>query len=151
MATQYSVSTGTVGLVAATPKTCIELPTSATAALTVIGVEYSFDATPPGSVVAEWMTFVTTGTGTTVTPLKCGTGQGAAANVGTVKINDSAEPGTLAAGTLPSWVIPVPGMYSILFPTGREFFQPDTVNRCLRLTSTVTGTIQVRIDLFFEQ
>jgi hypothetical protein len=149
VATQYSVSTQSVALVAATAKTCIELPSSSTAGITIIGLEVSFSAAAAGSCVVEWGTFATTGTGTTVTPLKYGTGQGVAANVGTVKIADTVEVTTFAAATLPSWVIPLPGMYSILFPAGREFFQPASINRCLRLTSTLA--CNTRINLFFEQ
>jgi hypothetical protein len=149
MATQYSVSTGSIALVAATAKTCIELPSNSTAGITIIGVEFSFSHTAAGSCVAEWGTFATTGTGTTVTPLKYGTGQGVAAIVGTVKIANTVEPATFAAATLPSWVIPLPGMYSVLYPAGRELFQPASINRCLRLTSVGAGN--VRINLYFEQ
>ena len=148
MATQYSVSTGSVALVAATAKTCIEFPTGATVGATVIGLELSFSHTAAGSCVVEWGTYTTTGTGTTVTPLKYGTGQGVAAPVGTVKVANSAEPSGFAAGTLPSWVIPLPGMYSVLYPAGREFFQPASTNRCLRLTSVGAGN--VRINRYFE-
>jgi hypothetical protein len=149
MATQYSVSTGSVALVAATAKTCIEFPSNATMGVTIIGLELSFSHTSAGSVVVEWGTFTTTGTGTSVTPLKYGTGQGVAAVVGTVKVANTVEPAGFAAGTLPSWVIPVPGMYSVLYPAGREFFQPASTNRCLRLNATGAGN--VRINLYFEQ
>ncbi len=149
MATQYSVSTGSIALVAATAKTCIELPTSATAGLTVIGLELSFSHTAASSCVVEWGTYTTTGTGTTATPLKYGTGQGVAANTGTVKVADTVEPAGFASATLPSWVIPLPGMYSVLYPSGREFFQPASINRCLRLNAVAAGN--VRINLYFEQ
>lgn len=149
MATQYSVSTGSIALVAATAKTVIELPSSASAGITIIGIEFSFSHTTASSCVAEWGTFATTGTGTTVTPLKYGTGQGVAANVGTVKIANTVEPATFLSATLPSWIIPLPGMYSVLYPSGRELFQPASVNRCLRLTAVAAGN--VRINLYFEQ
>ncbi len=149
MARQYLVTTGSVALVAATAKTVIELPTSSTASLVVIGIEMSFSMTAAGSCVAEWGTFATTGTGTSQTPLKYGSDQGVAANVGTVKVANSAEPGTFSAAGLPSWVIPLPGIYSVLYPAGREFFQPASVNRCLRLNSVGAGN--VRVNLYFEQ
>lgn len=149
MATQYSISTGSIALVAATAKTCIEMPSSATMGITVIGIEFSFSHTAASSCVAEWGTFATTGTGTTVTPLKYGTGQGVAMIAGTVKVANTVEPGTFSAASLPSWVIPLPGMYSILYPAGREFFQPASVNRCLRLTAVGAGN--VRINLYVEQ
>ncbi len=148
MATQYSVSTGAIALVAATAKTCIELPSSSTQGLTIIGLELSFSHTAASSCTVEWGTYTTTGTGTSVTPLKYGTGQGVAANVGTVKIANTVEPSGFSAATLPSWIIPLPGMYSVLYPAGREFFQPASVNRCLRLTAVGAGN--VRINLYFE-
>ena len=149
MATQYVVPTGPITLVAATIKGCIEFPTSATAGATIIGVDFTFSASSLGSAVVEWGTYTTTGTGTTVTPAKLGTGQGVAANVGTVKVNHSAAPAGFAAAGLPSWVIPLPGMYSMAFPLGREMFQPASILRTIRCTSTVACT--ARFDLFFEQ
>lgn len=149
MATQYSISTGQIALVAATAKTCIEMPSSSSAGITVIGLEVSFSHTAASSCTVEWGTFTTTGTGTTVTPLKYGTGQGVAMNVGTVKIANTVEPAGFSAATLPSWIIPLPGMYSVLLPSSREFFQPASVNRCLRLTAVGAGN--VRINLYVEQ
>jgi len=148
MATQYSINTQSITLVAATAKTCIEIPSSASAGFVVVGLEMSCSVTAAGSIVVEWGTYTTTGTGTTVTPQKYGTDQGVAANLGTVKINDTVEPSGFAAGTLPSWVIPLPGMYSILYPSGREFFQPVSTNRALRCTSTLAGN--VRLNLVVE-
>lgn len=148
MATQYLITTGTVALTT-TAKTCLELPSSATAGITVVGLEFTFSQTVASSCTTEWGTFTTTGTGTTVTPEKWGTGQGVAANTGTVKVNNSAEPTGFASAGLPSWIIPIPGMYSALLPPGREFFQPASTNRCLRL-ALASGTSNVRIDLYFE-
>jgi hypothetical protein len=149
MACQFVVATQSIALTAATAKTCIEIPTGSTMDLDVIGLELSFSAAAAGSCVVEWMTFVTTGTGTTVTPVKYGKNQGPAAILGTVKIADTVEPGTLAAAGLPSWVLPLPGMYSVLLPYGREMYQPVSVNRCLRLNSTLT--CNVRLNLYIEQ
>lgn len=149
MATQFVVATGSIALVAATAKTCIEIPTGATAPLTVIGLELSYSAAAAGSCVVEWGTYATTGTGTTVTAQKYGADQGVAANLGTVKIADTVEPSTFARGTLPSWVIPLPGMYSILFPQGREMYQPPSILRAIRLTSTLA--CNVHVNLYIEQ
>lgn len=149
MATQYSVSTNSVTLVANTAKTVIEIPTSATAPITIIGLEVMSAATSAGSIVVEWGTFTTTGTGTTVTPQKWGTDQSVAAIIGTVKIANTVEPSGFAVGTLPTYVIPLPGMYSILYPYGRELFQPISLNRAVRVTSTVASPC--RVNLVFEQ
>lgn len=149
MATQYVVSTGSVTLVANTAKTVIELPTSSTAPITIIGLEVMSAATAAGSMVVEWGTFTTTGTGTTVTPQKWGTDQSVAAIIGTVKIINTVEPSGFAVGTLPTYVIPLPGMYSILYPYGRELFQPISINRAIRVTSTLASPC--RVNLVFEQ
>jgi hypothetical protein len=148
MATQYTVPTGAVSLVAATAKVVLELPSAATIGLVVIGIDVTLSATAIGTCVVEWMSYATTGTGTTVTPSKLGIDQGPAAITGTVKINHTVAPGTLAAGTLPSWVLPLPGMYSIASPVGREFFWPASTLRCLRLTSSLACNAYV--DVFFE-
>jgi hypothetical protein len=148
MATQYVVPTGTVTLVAATAKVVVELPSSATYGLSLIGLDVTLSATALGTCIVEWMTYATTGTGTTVTPLKLGTGQGPVALTGTVKVNHSAAPGTLASGGLPSWILPLPGMYSMAMPLGREMFWPVSTLRCLRLTSTLACS--ARVDVFFE-
>lgn len=148
MATQYVVPTGTAALVAATAKVVIELPAAATIGLTLIGLDVTLSATALGTCTVEWMTYATTGTGTTVTPAKLGTGQGAAAITGTVKVNHSSAPGTLAAGGLPSWILPLPGMYSMAMPFTREMFWPASTLRCLRLTSSVA--CDARVDVFFE-
>lgn len=149
MASQYSISTNSTTMVAATAKTVIEIPTGSTMPIQIIGLEIMSGATAAGTLIAEWMTYVTTGTGTTVTPQKFGIDQSVAAIMGTCKINDTVEPGTLAVGTLPTWIIPLPGMYSILYPYGREFYQPISVNRCLRLTSSLASP--TRTTIVFEQ
>ncbi len=149
MASQYSVSTGTAALTASTARVMIELPTGSTKGLVVVGLEVTLSATSAGSCTVEWMTFATSGTATTTTPLKYGTDQGPAAIMGTVKINNTVAPGTLASGGLPSWECPLPGFYSLLQPLYREFYQPVSTNRCIRLTSTIA--CNARVDLFFEQ
>lgn len=149
MATQYCVSTQSVALTAATNKTIIEIPTGSTAPITIIGLECGFSATAAGSVVIEWGTYTTTGTGTTVTPFKYGMDQGPSAILGTVKINDTVEPSGFAAGTLPSILVPLPGMYSILYPYAREMYQPLSILRCIRVNSTLACNI--RLNLYFEQ
>lgn len=146
---QYSVSTGTTTLTAPTGRVLVELPTGSTRGATIIGLEVFLGAAALGSCQVEWCTYATTGTGTTVTATKFGIGQGPAAVMGTIKINDTVLPGTIAASGLPSWVLPLPGSYSMLQPLYREMWQPLSVNRCLRVTSTVTCSC--RINVLFEQ
>ena len=148
MANQYSVSTHSVTVVANTAKTVMELPTS-TIPLTIILMEFMSAATAAGTLIVEWGSFTTTGTGTTVTPQKWGADQSIAATVGTVKIANSAEPSGFAVGTLPSWIIPLPGMYSVIHPYGRELYQPISLNRAFRVTSSLAAP--VRVNIVFEQ
>jgi hypothetical protein len=151
VATQYVISTGTIALTTTVPKTVIEIPTGSTAPFQVVGMELVFSTVNPGSCVVEWGTYSVTGTGTTVTPLLFGMDQGPAAILGTVKINDSAEPTSFARGTLPSWCVPLPGMMSVLYPYTRELYQPVSTLRALRLTATVTGGTNVQLNLTIEQ
>jgi hypothetical protein len=148
---QFVVCTGSVALVAATAKTVIEIPTGALQGFLVIGLEVSFSATTAGSAVVEWGTYTTTGTGTTVTATKYGQITDApAAALGTVKTADSVEPTSfVTTGNLPSWVIPLPGMYSILYPAGREFYRPASTLSGVRVNSTVA--CNVRANLYIEQ
>jgi hypothetical protein len=148
MANQFVVATGSVTLVAATAKTCIEFPTSATTPVIVTALEVMSASTSAGTLILEWGTFTTTGTGTTVTPQKWGADQSIAAIVGTVKIADSVEPTGFAVGTLPNYVIPLPGMYSVIYPFGREMYQPISTLRALRVTSSIASPC--RINLYFE-
>ena|SRR6266487_6079412 len=154
MARAYSISTGNVALVAATAKTLIELPTSANSGLDVVGFDFTFDATTAGSVVVEWGTFTTTGTGTAFTPTQYNAaalvGNGGVASLVTgAKINDSVEPSGFAASGLPSIVIPLPNLLPYLWPQGRELHQGPSVKRALRFTSTIG--CNARINLIFEE
>ena len=147
MATQYSV-TSVITLVANTAKTALELPASATAGITIVGFEVMSAATAAGSLTVEWGTYTTTGTGTTYTPGKWGTGQGVAANTGTIKVNHTVEPAGFAVGSNPVWLIPLPGMYSVLYPFGREPFIPASTLRAIRLTGT--QAVAHRVTVVFE-
>lgn len=149
MATQYSVSPLVTSLTAGAVKTVIELNASASAGITFIGLDVSFNATAAGSCVVEFNNHVTTGTGTTFVPLKYGTGQGVAANLTSCKTNNTVEPATPTTAGLPHFFIPYPGMYSVLLPAGREFFRAASTLTCLRLTSTLTCL--ARVNLYFEQ
>lgn len=148
MANQFVISTGSITTVLSTAKTCIEFPTSATTPVVVTELEVMSGATSAGTLILEWGTYTTTGTGTTVTPQKWGQDQSIAAILGTVKIANSVEPTGFAVGTLPNWIIPLPGMYSIIYPFGREMYQPVSILRALRVTTNPATT--VRINLYFE-
>jgi hypothetical protein len=149
MAIQYVVATGAIPLTLNVARTCIEIPTGSTFGFDVTGLEVTLDSTVAGSCVVEWGTFTTTGTGTTVTAATYSKNAGTAI-LGTVKVNDTAEPAGFAAAGLPSWVLAIPGaQYSILLPYAREMYQPPSTNRCIRLTCT--QSCSARLNLFIEQ
>lgn len=147
MAVQYCISTGAATMVAATAKTLIEIPSASTMPFVVYKMEATSGATAAGGLTLSWCTYTVTGTGTTYTPLKWGVDQSVAAVLGTVKINDTVEPSSVAV--LTTLLIPLPGMYSIIDPFGRETYQPISVLRCLRATSSLPSP--VAINLYIEQ
>lgn len=146
MALQYLISTGSVALTT-TIKTLIECPSSSTVPFVVYSLEIGASFTAAGWILLSWWSFTTTGTGTTITPLKWGVDQSVAAITGTIKVADSAEPtGTLTM--LSSLYIPMPGMYAIIYPFGRETYVPISTLRCLRVTANVAcnATINMCIE-----
>jgi hypothetical protein len=150
MAAQFIVKSDTIALTAAANKTILEFPTGASMWALIYAVEVSFSASAAGSATVTWGTFTTTGTGTTVTPGKVGVDRSLAAILGTVKIADTVEPSGFAAATdMPSAVIPLPGMYSIIYPQGRELYRPISTNTCLRVNSTLA--CNVFLTVLFEQ
>jgi hypothetical protein len=150
MAAQFIVPTGSIALTAAANKTILEFPTGSSMPAVLYAVELSFSAQAAGSCTATWGTFTTTGTGTTVTAGKVGMDRSFAAVMGTIKIADTVEPSGFAAATdMPSLVIPLPGMYSIIYPQGRELYRPVSINTCLRVNSTLA--CNVFMTLLFEQ
>lgn len=147
MALQYVISTGAVSLLT-TIKTMIECPSSSTVPFVVYALEVGANLTSAGSLTLSWWSFTTTGTGTTVTPLKWGVDQSVAAVTGTIKVGNSAEPtGTLTQ--LTTILIPLPGMYSVIYPFGRETYVPISTLRCLRVTAS--AACSASINMYIEQ
>lgn len=134
MATQYAVVSPLVTVTANVARTLIELVAPSTNAIKIVQMEVESSATAAGSVAVEFTTFTTTGTGTAFTPSFWGMAQSGAAP-GTYKVNDTVEPAGSALGSNPAWTIPLPGMYSILFPSGRELVVPKSGLRAIRVTS----------------
>jgi hypothetical protein len=148
MALQYLISTGSVSLVANTIKTVIECPSSSTVPFVVYSLEVGANFTAAGWILLSWWSFTTTGAGTTITPLKWGVDQSVAAVTGTIKVADSTEvSGTLTM--LSSLLIPMPGMYAIIYPFGRETYVPISTLRCLRLTASVA--VSASVNMYIEQ
>jgi hypothetical protein len=142
---RYYIAWDAIGLVAATAKTILELPSTAAQDISIdevfIGFDYANSATL-GSCKIQWGTFTTTGTGTTATPAPyC---ENRIASVLTAcKVADTVEPtgftqGALGAATFrPSITVPLPGMHAWQAPTEAELYVPVSTLYALRLTSTV--------------
>jgi hypothetical protein len=153
MALQYCIATGAVTLAANTPKTMIEIPTGASAPFVIYLMEIATGTiTAVASLTVQWGTYTTTGTGTTVTPLKIGVDQSVAAILGTVKIAETSNGAGFTAGAFPQLLLPLPGMYSISYPFGREPYQPISTLRALQLTNTSTlYSTTCTVNLYIEQ
>lgn len=148
MALQYVISTGSVSLSATTIKTVIECPSSSTVPFVVYSMEIGTNLQAAGTLTFSWWSFTTTGTGTTVTPLKWGVDQSVAAITGTIKVADTVEPsGTLTQ--LTTLLIALPGVYSIIYPFGRETYVPVSTLRCLR--ATASSACSVSVNMYIEQ
>lgn len=147
MALQYVISTGSVAMVLGTAKTLIEAPSSSTVPYLVYKMEISCAISSGANLIITWNNYTVSGTGTTVTPLKWGVDQSVAAIMGTVKVANSAEAG--AWTVLTTLLIPLPGMYSIIDPFGRETYVPISTLRSLRGTASVAGNVAV--NLYVEQ
>lgn len=146
MAKEFVLPSGSITLVAATAKVVLEVP-SAGESFTVVGLEVMSAATAAGSLVVEWGTYTTTGTGTTITATPWGVDQSSVAVLGTVKKDLTTAPAGFAVGTLPNWVIPLPGMYSSWYPY--PMYQPPNTLRALRVTSTLASPC--RLNLYIAQ
>lgn len=147
MATQYSVSTGSTALTAATAKTIIEGSSTANVPPEWIAVDISFDgvtatATP---VRVDFCTYSATGTGTTYTPKRLGQAVGTAAS--TWKINDTGEPSTPTI--LFSWFIPPTSGIFYQWPLGRELFHPVSTVQGIRCTAP--AGVNVICNLLIEE
>lgn len=149
MALQYLISSGSITLVGGAIKTVIECPAASTVPFVVYAMEITCSLSSGSSLTMSWWSYTVAGTGgTTVTPLKWGVDQSVAAITGTIKVGDTGEPsGTLTQ--LSTLLIPLPGMYSIIYPFGRETYIPVSSLRCLRATGVVAMTIAV--NLYIEQ
>lgn len=133
MAVQYVISTGSTALVAATPKTLIELTSTANVPPEWISCDITFNGVSASAVpvTVDFCTYAATGTGTAYVPKKFGQAVGVAAT--TVKINDTVEPTTPTV--LFSWFIPPTSGVMYQWPLGRELFQPVSTIQGIRLTA----------------
>jgi hypothetical protein len=134
-----------VALVAATPKTILELPTIAGVPILIDEIFIGSSASAAGNMTVELGVFTTTGTGTALTPQPWGSDQ-AASLLTTGKIADTAEPTGFTQGTLggvlrPAINFPLPGYFAYQAVPGKEYYVIDTpIKFGVRLTSSITNT-----------
>lgn len=148
MAEQYLVTVSGLSLSAATAKTAIELATGATIDNVWIGFDVSFNGVTATNVpvLLELISSTATGTGTAYTPNRIGANQGRAA-LTTAKHSLSAE--GASPTVLASWYVPPTSGFSYLFPLGREFGQPVSAFRGIRLTAP--NAVSAAVNLWFEE
>lgn len=147
MATQYSITTGSVALVAATAKTILEGSSTANVPPEWIALEITCDGVTPTNVPirVDFCTYAATGTGTGYTPKRVGQAVGVAAS--TWKINDSVEPTTPVI--LSSWFLPPTSGILYQWPLGRELFHPVSTVQGIRLTAP--NAVNVICNLTIEE
>lgn len=152
MALQYCISTGAVSATSVI-KTAMEIPSASTLPFVIYLMEVTSSATTAGFVTVNWWTFTTSGTGgSIVTPQKIGTDQSLAALIGQIRVANTGEPGSPAIiPSLPQYYLPLPGMYSILYPYGREPYQPISQSRCIRVQTGSSTAVSVCINVYIEQ
>lgn len=147
MAIQYMVTTGSVALTAATAKTMVELTTTANMAPEWIAVDITFNGVNASAVPVQvdFCTYATTGTGTSYTPKRFG--QAVGTSYTTVKVNDTAEPGTPTV--LFSWFVPPTSGVQYQWPLGRELFQAASTIQGIRLTAP--AAVNAIVNLLYEE
>ncbi len=141
MSVQFASPTGPVNLVAATPKTILEIGQGANIPGELIQLAVSstyVTAATPVSLLVELGTATATGTGTAVTPRRIGTAQGTALD--TVKVNHTAEPAGFVAFDQEVLILPG-GPLPWQYPLGRELFLPVSGFFVVRLTASAACTV----------
>lgn len=147
MAAQYTVTTGSTALVAATAKTVIELTAGANVSAEIISLDITFNGTTASAVpvLAEITTFATTGTGSAFTPKRVGTAAGVSQI--SAKINDTVEPASQTA--VMAWFIPPTSGMSYQWPLGRTLTLPVSTLIGLRLTAP--AVVNYVVNLTYEE
>jgi 2-methylaconitate cis-trans-isomerase PrpF len=147
MTVQYVVTTGSIGLTAATAKTMIELATTANVPVEWIAADITFDGVTASAVPVrvDFCTYAATGTGTAATNRRLGQAVGTSQT--TSKINDTVEPTTPTI--LFSWFIPPTSGVQYIWPLGRELFQNVSTIQGIRLTAA--AAVNAIVNLTFEE
>lgn len=140
---QYYIGWNSVALTGSTAKTILELPSPANCSPQLEELVIGCDASTAGSLVIEWGTFTTTGTGTAATPQKWRGDRSIDSAISAAKVADTVEPSAFTNGTLggalyPSVVIPLPMWFAFQWPLDHEFAIPESTLFAIRLTASVS-------------
>lgn len=147
MTVQFVTHSGPVALAAATAKTVVVGTTTANTPCEWIACDITFDGVTSTAVpvLAEFVTYATSGTGTSTTPGRLGQAIGAAQT--TWKVNNTVEPTTPVV--LFSWLIPPTSGLWYQWPLGRELFHNVSTNMGVRLTAP--AAVNVRVNVTSEE
>jgi hypothetical protein len=141
VAVKYYIAWDSTALVAATPKTILELPTPANTLLDIKELIIGCDLSNAGNLKIEMGTFTTTGTGTAATPQKYNGEATIDSAVTAAKVKDTIEPTSFTPGTVggllyPGLLIPLPMYFPFQWPLGEEFQVRESLNFGIRLTAS---------------
>lgn len=143
---KFALPWSTTPLGAGTPKTIVEVQTSATGDMEMAETFIGFDASSPGNVRIELGTFTTTGTGTAVTvadlAIVTSSDRSVPSSITAAKIADTVEPTgfttAIAGGALwPGILMPLPCYFPMQTPLYEGMDLPHSTNFAIRLTASI--------------
>lgn len=148
MSNIFIVTSGVVGLSAATARTLIELATGAAVANYWVAFDITFDGVTATAVPVKVDVISTTasGTGTTSTPVKYGPSQ-------PIVSATTAEIATTVEGSTPtvitSWYVPPTSGFSYQWPLGRELTMFPS--KFMGIRCTAPAGVNAIANLIFEE
>jgi hypothetical protein len=143
---KFALAWATTALVAATPKTIIEVSVPAANDIELAEIIIGFDASSPGNVRIELGTYTTTGTGTAITvadiPMVSSSDRAVTSCLTAAKVSDTVEPAgfTTAVGgnaTWPGVLMPLPCYFPFQTPLYEGMTLPHSTLFAIRLTASI--------------
>ncbi len=143
---KFALPWATTALVAATPKTIVEISTSANDDIELAEIVAGFDASTAGNIRIELGTFTTTGTGTAVTVADiasiASSDRAVTSSLTAAKISDTVEPTgftTAIAGNAlwPGILMPLPCYFPFQTPLYEGMTLPHSTLFAIRFTASI--------------
>jgi len=143
---KFALAWATTALVAATPKTIVEAPTTAGADVELAEIVLGFDASTPGNVRIELGTFTTTGTGTAIAQanivIVSSSDRSVTSSITAAKVSDTVEPTGFTANAggnavWPGLLMPLPCYFPFQTPLYEGITLPHSTNFAIRLTASI--------------